>query len=135
MNDDHIGKGARGLAIYLIGMLAILVASCVFTIANAQTARTATITFSAPTEYTDGTSIATGAAISYRVYQGARTGTKTQVGTITSTSTTINSGLQAGQEYCWEVTAVINGQESARSNQACKAFAFPTPDTVTITVT
>jgi hypothetical protein len=101
----------------------------------AQTARTATITLTAPTQYTDGTTIASSAAISYRVYQGAKGSTsKALVGTITSTSTTINSGLQAGQEYCWQVTAVINGVESAQSNEGCKSFAFPTPNAVTITV-
>lgn len=105
-------------------------------IATAQTTgRTATITFSAPTRYTDGSSVEAGTSISYRVYQGARGGTKTQVGTITGTSTTISSGLLAGREYCWEVTSVINGVESARSNEACKSFPFPTPETITITVT
>jgi hypothetical protein len=92
-------------------------------------------TLTAPTQYTDGTTIASSAAISYRVYQGAKGSTsKALVGTITSTSTTINSGLQAGQEYCWQVTAVINGVESAQSNEGCKSFAFPTPNAVTITV-
>jgi hypothetical protein len=100
--------------------------------AIAQTPRTATITFDAPTTYTDGSLIES--PISYFVYQGARGATKPQVATITGTSTTITTGLQAGQEYCWEVTAVVNGVESARSNEACKSFPLPVPSAVTITV-
>lgn len=93
----------------------------------------ATIRFNAPTQYTDETPIASGTVITYRLYQGGRTGTKTLVGTVTSGGK-VTAGLQVGQEYCWEVTAVVNGQESARSNAACKSFPFPTPAAVTITV-
>lgn len=114
---------------------ALLLLALVSTVALAQTPRTATITFTAPTEYTDGAAITSGTAISYRVFQGTKGSTsKTLVGTITSTSTTINSGLQPG-ETCWQVKTVINGVESVASNEACKTFAFPTPNTVVITVT
>jgi hypothetical protein len=102
--------------------------------ATAQTPRTATITFSRPTSYTDGTPIASTTALSYKVFQGAKGSTsKTLVGTITATSTTINSGLQPG-ETCWQVVVTANGVDSAQSNEACKTFAFPPTDTVTITV-
>lgn len=118
-----------------IASLAICILLSFALVANAQTARTATITFAAPTKYTDGSSIAAGTTVTYRLYQGEKGGAKTQVASLSTTATTVNTGLQAGREYCWEVTAVINGQESARSNEACKAFAFPIPETVTITVT
>lgn len=102
---------------------------------NAQTTRTATITFTKPTKYTDGTDIAAGTAVTYNVYQGAKGSTsKSKVATITATATTINSGLQPG-ETCWQVTAVANGVESEMSNEGCKTFAYPATEAITITVT
>ena len=121
---------------FVVGVLflAVVLAFC-GTIAHAQTPRTATITFTRPAQYTDGTPIASGTALSYNVYQGAKGSTsKPKVGTITSTATTISSGLQPG-ETCWQVSTVANGVESALSNEACKTFAFPAPEVVTITVT
>lgn len=101
----------------------------------AQTTRTATVTFTRPTAYVDGTPIATGTTVTYNVYQGARGSTsKARVATITATATTINTGLQPG-ETCWQISAVANGVESALSNEACKTFAWPATEAVTITVT
>lgn len=105
--------------------------------ASAQTAtRTATLTFTKPVKYTDGSDIAAGTAIGYYVYQSKKGEPKVRAATlISATTATISTGLLAGTEYCWQVSAVIQGTESALSNEACKAFAFPTPETVTITVT
>lgn len=102
--------------------------------AQAQTPRSATITFTASTAHTDGTAL-TG-ALSYEVWQGLKGGTKAKVGTITATNTTITSGLLGGNEYCWHVITVEAGNPtvSAPSNEACKAFAQSAPNTVTITV-
>jgi hypothetical protein len=103
--------------------------------ADAQTPRAAVITFTKPTEYTDGTPIAASTTLTYNVYQGAKGSTsKAKVATITATATTINSGLLPG-ETCWQVSVVANGVESALSNEACKTFAWPAAETVTITVT
>lgn len=113
---------------YLIAALVLLPV-----LASAQETRTATITFARPTQYTDGSPIPAGVAITYRLYQGAKGGTKTLAGTITGTTATVNSGLAPG-ETCWEVTAVANGVESARSNEGCKTFAYPATQAVTITV-
>jgi hypothetical protein len=102
--------------------------------ALAQTARTATISFARPTAYVDGTSLGSSVAVSYRVYQGVKGSTsKSLVGTVTSTSTSVTSGIPPG-ETCWQVGVVANGVESALSNEACKTFAFPSPETVIITV-
>lgn len=121
------------LGVYLI--LAAPIALCVTVKADAQTARTATITFSKPTKYTDGTDIVASTVVTYNVYQGAKGSTsKSKVATIAATATTINSGLLPG-ETCWQVTAVANGVESAVSNEGCKTFAFPATETVIITVT
>lgn len=133
MVDSNDHSGAK-FVIGLIALLVVMGVSLWLAVANAQTARSATISFTRPTQFTDGTTIPTGTTITYNVYQGARGSTsKTRVGTITGTSTTINSGLQPG-EYCWQVTTVANGAESALSNEGCKTFAFPT-EAVTITVT
>lgn len=101
--------------------------------ASAQTTRTAVISFTRPTNYVDGTTVAASTTLSYRVLQGPKGGAKTAVGTITGTSTTITSGLQPG-ETCWSIIVIANGVDSAPSNEACKTFAFPATEAVTITV-
>jgi hypothetical protein len=116
-------------ALIRLGLLSVSMLST----AHAQEPRTATITFTAPTKYVDGTPIATGTAISYRIYQRPHGAAKTMVAQISETTATIDTGLPPGK-ICWEVTAVANGVESARSNEACKSFAWPAPETVTITV-
>lgn len=126
----------RRSATFILAAIILMLAPI---LAFAQAANTATITFIAPTQRADGSAIA--GTISYKVYQGIKGQTKAAAGTITATSTTISTGLQAGTEYCWEVTATETiagaaGPESARSNEACKAFApGSAPRVVTITVT
>ena len=110
----------------------LLVFACA---ASAQTAaRTATITFTAPTARTDGSAI-TG-TLSYQVWQGLKGGTKALAGTINTTSATISTGLQRGKEYCWDVVVIEAGNpaNSDHSAEACKAFSLSSPNTVTITV-
>jgi hypothetical protein len=114
-------------------VLLVIACSMLAFVASAQTTRTATIAFARPAKYVDGTDIAAATAITYNVFQGAKGGTKVKVGEITGTSTTVNSGLQPG-EVCFQISATANGVESARSNEACKSFAFPATETVTITV-
>lgn len=124
------------LVFYLGLLLALLFLAYTFMpLAHAQTARTATITYTRPTQYTDGTTLGASVAVSYKVYAGAKGSTnKTVIGTVTTTATTINTGLPPG-ETCFQVSAIANGAESALSNEACKTFPFPAPETVTITVT
>lgn len=115
----------------LLGAL-MLIGAC--RVVQAQEPRRATITFHAPTKYTDGTPIEPGTEISYRLYQGEQGEDKQHVATLSTTATTVQTGLQPGKTYCWEVTAVINEQESARSNEGCKTFDHLVPESVTITV-
>lgn len=131
---DHRDTKARGhWAIITLLFIAVVLAFC-GTIAHAQTARSAVISYQAPTTRTDGSTI-TG-ALSYEIWQGVKGAVKTKVGTITSIQTTITTGLQGGKEYCWQVAALeAGGGTSALSNEACKAFAIDAPNTVTITVT
>lgn len=114
---------------------ALLALTIAATSAQAQTPRSAVIGFSRPTQYTDGTAVSASTALSYKVLQGAKgSASKPVVATITGTSTTINTGLQPG-ETCWQIVVVANGVDSAPSNEACKSFAFPATEAVTITVT
>jgi hypothetical protein len=133
MEYTHIGKGARWFVLYVLVVLAIALGAIFWSPAHAQEPRTATIIFTAPTHYVDGTPIAADTPLSYHVYQGERGGQKQRVATITETAATIDTGLPPG-EMCWEVTAVANGVESARSNEGCKFFPWPAPQTITITV-
>lgn len=118
-------------------ILAILLLAMAAAFAQTPPTNTATITFSAPTARSDGVSIV--GALSYRVYQGVGPGTtKTLVGTITTTTSTITTGLLGGVNYCWQVTATEAAPganiESVRSNEACKSFPAGGLNPVTITV-
>lgn len=98
---------------------------------------TATITFPAVTQDTDGANLA--GPVTYNVYQGLKGSPTVKVGTITTTNTTVTAGLQNGLEYCWQVTAIAQGVEGAKGPidpvKSCKKFDPGTPGIVVITVT
>lgn len=96
--------------------------------------RTATITFSPVTTYTDGSVIPVTVSVSYRIYQGVRGSAKTLVATITAPTTTISTGLQPGVEYCFQASAAAGGVESALTNEGCKLMPPLTPSSFTIIV-
>ena len=111
----------------------IALAACVGTVAalsacssRAQTAVNPTAwSWTAPTTFADGTTIPTSDAITYNLYvgtagKGSEATTAVQTGITATTVTT--SGYAAGTVVCGEVTAVVSGIESARSNEACKTF-------------
>lgn len=94
----------------------------------------AVLTWTAPTTNTDGTPI-TG-TLTYNVYQGAKGAegaTPVQSG-LSALTVTITAGLVDGSTTCWQVTAVEGGQESVKSNEACKTFPPATPIAPTLTV-
>ena len=85
-----------------------------------------TVSWVAPTTYTDGTPL-TG-AITYNLYLMNQSTTTPYVTGITSTSS-LRSGLSAGTK-CYAVTAVVNGVESAQSESvAVMVTAAPSPPT------
>lgn len=88
-------------------------------------ANTAALAWTAPTQYEDGTPLAAGTVLTYGVYQGVQGQPKSRVATATATSATISTGLANGTTYCWAVTAIANGVESAPSAEACKSFPWP----------
>ena len=119
----------------------IALAACVGAVAalsacssRAQTAvNPAVWSWTAPTTFADGTAIPSTDAITYNLYvgtggKGSEATAPVQTGITATTITT--SGYAAGAVVCGEVTAVVNGVESARSNEACKTFPdVPSPPT------
>jgi len=96
--------------------------------------RTATLSWTAPTKYTDGSTITE--PISYNVYAGlcSLATLPKVVGPITSLGTVMTN--QPAGEMCYQLTAQVpNGGESARTVRGSKTFPFPKPNTTpTLTV-
>ena len=115
----------------LTALALVSLASCSV---NAQTSNnSATWSWTAPTTFTDGTAIPSTDAITYNLYvgtagKGSEATTPVQTGITATTVTT--SGYAPGAGVCGELTSVVNGVESARSNEACKTFPdVPSPPT------
>lgn len=93
----------------------------------AEAVRQAVLSWTKPTQYTDGSPIDPSVVVTYNVYKGARGSTsKTRIAEgVTELSRTI-TGLELG-EHCFNVTAVAHGLESAYSQEGCKSFPFLAP--------
>lgn len=108
---------------FLISCAVVLIAGCT---AYSQSANNSAVwTWTAPSSFTDGTAIPSTDTITYNLYigtsgKGSEPTTATQTGITAITLTT--SGYTAGESVCGEVTAIVNGVESGRSNEACKNF-------------
>lgn len=129
--------GGRWLIGYFVVAM-LLLAVFIFGISRAEAAPpTATITFPAVTQDTDNAPLV--GPVTYNVYQALKGSPTVKVGTITTTNTTVTAGLQGGLEYCWQVTAIAQGIEGAKSIidpvKSCKKFDPGTPGIVVITVT
>lgn len=112
--------------------LILAIASLACMVANAQAVTTVpgptiAVSWTAPTNNTNGTPIA--GAITYNLYQGPQAGTlvKVQSG-ITGTSGVITAGIVPGTVYCFAATAVANGNESVQTSPACGVVAIGTPN-------
>jgi hypothetical protein len=91
-----------------------------------------------PTQYTDGTAIALGTPVSYKLYGGKTGETKTVLDTKTTCAFTRTNVAPGPAEYY--VTATIANAESAPSNTGTINVPAPTPNapagiSVTIQVT
>lgn len=111
----------------LAGLLLSLFSLCVLA------ANTATLTWTAPTTNTDGTSFSTAQLpITYTVLSGA-CGSETVLQTgVTATTLVISTGLADGSTVCFKVLAVdATGTSSAPSAEVSKSFpkAVPNPPT------
>lgn len=107
-------------------------ASCVA--GAAGIAPVATLTFTPPTTNTDGTPV--NGPLTFNLYEGTSSGTEAKVQSgITVSPDVVSTGLKGGATYYFELTAVdANGNESARSNEACKAMAASVPNSFVVTV-
>ena len=137
MTEEHyFGKGARGLVIYLIAMLAILVVSCCFTVAHAQTVtRQAVLTWQAPTACEGGSAITNCPIRGYSVQKLVGT-TWTEVSTTTaSVRTFTHTNLPLGT-HTYRVLATSDAGPSNPSNEATRIIDVPgAPGGIVITVT
>lgn len=80
----------------------------------------------------DGGAVTLTSPVTYNLYQGTSCSSLAIVqGGLVTTSEIISSGLTPGVTYCFAVTAVANGIESAKSNTVTVAVPFPTPDSPT----
>jgi len=112
----------------LVTVLAALLASA----ALAASTLSSTLTWTAPTVNTDGT---TPAALTYNVYEGPAATTLASVPVLTGLTTlTVASaaGAAPGAQACFAVTAVEAGQEGAQSNVVCKTFPLSVPGAPTL---
>lgn len=91
-------------------------------------AGTATLNWTAPTTNTDGSPI--NGAITYRVYGALQGQTKALIGT--GTSPYVHTQVPTGT-FCYAVTAVVTGAESAQTPEVCRVIPAPTPNPPTIT--
>ena len=106
--------------------------SCSFP--GALTDTKATLTWTPPTQNTDGSALTNLA--SYRVKYGTSSASLTQMQTVTApASTAIVSNLTAGTWYFGATAVNSAGAESALSNIGTKTIAAPPPTTVSRTVT
>ncbi len=102
-----------------------------------HSAEPAVISFQAPTKYTTGEDIPAGTAISYNVYQGVQGQAKAKIATITTTGTTVSTGLVPGTTYCFAVTAVVAGVEGPQTPDtasSCKLTPLLVPGPIVVTV-
>lgn len=96
----------------------------------------ANITFSPPTTQGGGSSsIPTGTALTYNLYQGTASGTESKVASSTGAPIKVSTGIADGATYYWYVTTSDANGEGPPSNEVCKTFHAPVPDAVTITIT
>lgn len=98
-----------------------------FGVLRAVTNNTATLTWVAPTAYTDGSAISS--PITYTVYQGAKGSPSKTIAQANLTGLTLTLSGLAPSVICWEVTATVAGQESAHSAEVCKSFLVPSVPT------
>lgn len=104
------------------------------------------ISFIPPTTFTDGSPIPPGTVITYNIYQGIQGQPKTKITTITTTGTTVTTGLLPGTTYCFAATAIISGIEGGQNPDVaddpltpvkegnCKLTPLLIPGTIIVTV-
>lgn len=122
---------ARGVALNATIFLSFL---CIPLFAVAAVAwNAAQLEWNSPVKFTDGTLIAS--PITYNIYAARKGEVKNLVVSGATATSTLRTGL-VQSNWCWEVTSVVAGVESDRSNEACKSIAPVAlkPEPVTLSV-
>lgn len=100
--------------------------------ASAAAAGTATVTWTNPTQYVDGSALAaadiTQTRVEYGSCSGAAFGTKTGEQTATGSATTLTIGSLAAGTYCFRAYTSARGLESAASVVASKTVPQSPPN-------
>ena len=136
VNDHHVGKGARWLVWYVIGMLALLVGACWHMTASAQTVtRQAVLTWQAPTACEGGSAITNCPIRGYSVQKLIGT-VWTEIGTTTAAVRNYtHTNLPLGT-HTYRVLATSDAGPSNPSNEATRIIDVPgAPGGIVITVT
>jgi hypothetical protein len=85
------------------------------TVSVAQTGGSV-LTWTAPTQYTDGTTIPSTDTLTYNVYEGVSTGSEVLI----ASGVTALTYTTATVKGCWKVSAVAAGGEGPTSVEVCK---------------
>lgn len=110
-------------------LISIIALSLVAFAAIAQAAPQTVLSWTAPTTLQDGTAIAAG-TLTYQVYAGGKPGTEVKLGAPLA-ATTLSVTPVAGSTQCFQVTALVGGQESIKSGEACVSPSAPTVIVIT----
>lgn len=90
----------------------------------AAQAASQTVTWQAPTTYSDGSPIEAGTVLSYTVYYGTSAGVYTGTVSAGNVLTYTVTGLTAGIKYYFAISCTANAVESSRSNEVAKTPPF-----------
>ena len=130
---SRIGAGIKRFWHWLTaGVLALFGIGALVVAQSAS--NTVTFSWTAPTAFTDGSAIPSTDAITYNVYLGSGgPGSEATTAAVTGVSAQTwapSTTYPGGTVVCGTVRSVVNGVESANSNEACKTFpAVPNPPT------
>lgn len=129
-------SGARWLALYFVGVMALLMVSCYLSIAQAQTVtRQAVLTWQAPTTCAGGSPISNCPVTGYSVQK--RQGTNwVELGTTGAAVLTYTDRNLALGSHSYRVLANSAAGPSAPSNESTKVIDVPgAPGSIVVTVT
>lgn len=91
-------------------------------------ATAACLSWTAPTQYTDGSAIPAGKVITYTVYRGvAANAVNERIGTTTALNMVVNNNRRTTETQFFNVTASVDAVESERSGTASKLVRAPGP--------
>lgn len=101
---------------------------------GAAHAGTVNLSWTLPSAYTDGSPLAPADIREVRVYGAQQGTTKVLLATLPGTATAhTRTNVTGGQTHCYELTVVaVNGQESAHTNEVCRAIPLPVPNPPTV---